>query len=160
MFIIGRFIGANEIGGTLIRLLNNQALRARNALDNADVSFLKVNTSDKPEFLIFPFTPASAPTQNYEVANKKYVDDQVGGVTPGKACEQEVITISGTDITNKYVTLAHTPAAKSVQIMLDGGGDMIYGVAYTVSTNKIDWTGLALDGVIAANDKMQITYLY
>lgn len=30
-------------------------------------------------FSSFPVTPASAPTTNYQVANKKYVDDSVGG---------------------------------------------------------------------------------
>lgn len=35
-------------------------------------------------FSSFPVTPSSAPTANYEVANKKYVDDNIGGGgTPG-----------------------------------------------------------------------------
>jgi len=31
-------------------------------------------------FLQFPFTPSSAPTSNFQVANKKYVDDNAGGL--------------------------------------------------------------------------------
>lgn len=31
-------------------------------------------------FQSFPLTPSSAPTSDYEVANKKYVDDEIGGV--------------------------------------------------------------------------------
>lgn len=31
------------------------------------------------KFLTFPLTPSSAPTSDYEVANKKYVDDNIGG---------------------------------------------------------------------------------
>lgn len=34
-------------------------------------------------FLSFPVTPSSAPSTDYEVANKKYVDDNAGGGTPG-----------------------------------------------------------------------------
>lgn len=30
-------------------------------------------------FSSFPVTPSSAPTSNYQVANKKYVDDNTGG---------------------------------------------------------------------------------
>jgi hypothetical protein len=33
----------------------------------------------------FPVTPSSAPTTNYEVANKKYVDDNAGGAPEGTA---------------------------------------------------------------------------
>lgn len=32
-------------------------------------------------FSSFPVTPSSAPTTDYQVANKKYVDDNIGGVT-------------------------------------------------------------------------------
>lgn len=32
-------------------------------------------------FTSFPVTPSSAPTTDYQVANKKYVDDEVGGVS-------------------------------------------------------------------------------
>ena len=32
-------------------------------------------------FSSFPVTPSSAPTSNYQVANKKYVDDNAGGVS-------------------------------------------------------------------------------
>lgn len=30
-------------------------------------------------FTSFPVTPSSAPTSDYQVANKKYVDDHAGG---------------------------------------------------------------------------------
>jgi hypothetical protein len=31
-------------------------------------------------FSSFPITPSSAPTTNYQVANKKYVDDKIGDI--------------------------------------------------------------------------------
>ena len=70
-------IGADKVGASKIRLENNTYLRARNQANGADVNILKVNASDIIEFASFPITPTAAPDADYEVANKKYVDDQV-----------------------------------------------------------------------------------
>jgi hypothetical protein len=59
------------------RLPNNTYLIGRNAAGAANVNMLKVNASDIIEFATFPITPSAAPDANYEVANKKYVDDSV-----------------------------------------------------------------------------------
>ena len=72
-------IAANAVGAAKIRLANNTSLRARNAADDDDVNILKVNASNAIEFASMPITPSTAPSANYEVANKKYVDDQVSG---------------------------------------------------------------------------------
>ena len=44
--IIKKFIGADAVDGSKIKLLNNQALRARNAANSADLSVIKLNASD------------------------------------------------------------------------------------------------------------------
>jgi len=62
------------------RLPNNTYLIARNQAGAANVNMFKVNASDIIEFATFPITPSAAPDANYEVANKKYVDDEVAGV--------------------------------------------------------------------------------
>lgn len=72
-----KFIAPNAVDDTKIRLSNNATLRARNAADSGDVSILKVDASDLIQMSSFFQTPASAPTNNYDVANKKYVDDSV-----------------------------------------------------------------------------------
>lgn len=38
----------------------------------------KIDKADINSFLKFPLTPASAPVNDYDIANKKYVDDNVG----------------------------------------------------------------------------------
>ena len=43
-------IAANAVTGAKIRLDNNQAIRARNAANTADVDLLKLNASDNAEF--------------------------------------------------------------------------------------------------------------
>jgi len=73
--------------------------------------------------------------------------------------EIEYITVSGTDITNKYVTLAYTPfLATEVALGIIGGSTQTYGVNYTVSGTKLSWDGLGLDGVLEAGDKFRIIY--
>lgn len=82
--------------------------------------------------------------------------DAVGGVD-----EIEYITLDGTDITNKYVTLAQTPFS-ATEVMLDiiGGGPQLYTTDFAVTTNQLDWDGLGLDGVLEAADKLRISYTY
>ncbi len=48
-------------------------------------------------FAQFPITPSAAPDANYEVANKKYVDDQVsaGAVTLNNNTDNYMVTMSG-----------------------------------------------------------------
>jgi len=70
-------IVANAVDGSKLRLANNETLRARNALDTDDVEILKVNTSNEPELVNHTKTPSSAPTDDYHIANKKYVDDEL-----------------------------------------------------------------------------------
>ncbi len=48
-------------------------------------------------FSSFPVTPSSAPTTDYQSANKKYVDDNVGSYTPA--------TQAGTNESNGEITL-------------------------------------------------------
>jgi hypothetical protein len=95
-----KFIGANQVDETKIRLSNDSPLKARNAADSADVNIVKVNASDKVEMSSFFETPVAAPTTDYQVANKKYVDDSVSGATPTAADVSYDPTASGLTATN------------------------------------------------------------
>jgi len=46
-------------------------------IDHADRSITPIKLAEIFNFLEFPLTPVEAPTFNYEVANKKYVDDSI-----------------------------------------------------------------------------------
>lgn len=77
----------------------------------------------------------------------------------------ETFVLSGTDITNQYITLAHTPLAGSVNFRVVGGGDQLEGASYdyTVSGAVITFhNGLATGGASAliATDVIQIQYEY
>ena len=44
-----------------------------------DTDVMTIDASGNCTFSVFPITPSAAPDANYEVANKKYVDDNAGG---------------------------------------------------------------------------------
>jgi len=71
----------DSITGTKIRLSNNEYLKGRNQADDGNIEIVKVNASNELEFSKTPFTPSEAPNSDYKVANKKYVDDQLSGLT-------------------------------------------------------------------------------
>jgi hypothetical protein len=75
--------------------------------------------------------------------------------------EVEYVTLSGTDIANKYITLAHEPYSDSKTVLdVIGGPSQAYGTDFTVSGTIFSWAGLSLDGVLEAGDKLRITYAH
>jgi len=76
-------------------------------------------------FTVFPTTPSAAPTTDYQVANKKYVDDNAGGsplTTKG-----DLFTYSTVDArlpigTNDYVLTADSTQATGMKWAAGGGG--------------------------------------
>jgi hypothetical protein len=113
-------IGANAVGGAAFRLENATMLRARNAAGNADVNLFQLDTNDAMVFSAFPKTPSSAPSANYDTANKKYVDDAIGGIPASKVWLRQSITLSAGDITAQYVDLSQDCVAASVMPRVDG----------------------------------------
>jgi len=77
----------------------------------------------------------------------------------------EILTLSGTDITNKYIDLAAVPKiAGNVSLFVKGSGPQVYTDDYTVITNgsdirRLNWDTLGLDGVLIAGNKLVVRYL-
>lgn len=88
--IAKKFIGANQVDDTKIRLLNNAYMRSRNAADSADVNMFKVNASDAIEAASLPVYSGSP------FATQSYVDGAVGGSGIAK---QAVVAVSTANIT-------------------------------------------------------------
>ena len=71
----------------------------------------------------------------------------------------DLFTLNGTNITNKFITLSMTPSSASETILLvDQAPNMFYGVDFTVSSNQLSWSGLALDGLLSSGDNLTVTY--
>lgn len=84
--LANKFIRPDAVDGSKIRLLNDQALRALTADGTSIVSFLKVNSSDKPEFMVLPILGAD-PTDSNQVSRKAYVDSTAASEAAGALSE-------------------------------------------------------------------------
>lgn len=71
----------------------------------------------------------------------------------------EIFVLSPTDISNKYVTLANTPANLDKTLLTVIGGPMqSYGDDFEVSGNQLTWNMLFLDGVLEAGDILVVPH--
>jgi hypothetical protein len=87
-----------------------------------------------------------------------------GGGGTGNSIVIDTFTLNASDITNKGVILSKIPTApaKVVVIIADAPGQE-YNVDYTVDSNlapnqTLDWTGLALEGVLTVGDVLEVIY--
>lgn len=75
---------------------------------------------------------------------------------------QEQFTLNGSDVSNKYVLLAiETLSSVDVQLFVDGAPPLQYGVDFQMdgsNPKKLTWSGLGLDGLLAAGDLMTVHY--
>ena len=71
---------------------------------------------------------------------------------------EAVITLTGTDITNKNVTLTEAPTTPAKTRVTVGGVEQTYGDDFTVSGTTLNWNGLGMDGLVETGDKLIITY--
>ena len=94
-------------------------------------------------FNSFPITPSSAPSSNYQVANKKYVDDEIANNTPGITFVYDVEDTTAGDVS------ATTPTSP-------GNGDQWTVVNSGSSGNYV--TGLP--NSISLGDGRTITFKY
>lgn len=83
----------------------------------------------------------------------------------GEFRAKETITLSAGDITNQFVTLANTPLANSVHLIVKGGAPTLEGAShdYTLTGAQLDFENdLATGGAAAlvAGDIIQVVYEY
>lgn len=79
----GKWLKDNTVKENHIQLNNDQPLRGRNNADSADVSILKVNTLDLPEFLTQPQYNGT-PSVDNDLVNRGYVLDVLAGLRDPK----------------------------------------------------------------------------
>ncbi len=71
----------------------------------------------------------------------------------------DTITLNGTNITNKNVTLSGTPTTPSDTVLhVVTGVVQEYSVDFTVSGTTLSWNGLGLDGVLEAGDRLIVQF--
>lgn len=82
-----------------------------------------------------------------------------GGGGGGSQTYVQRFTLSGTDISNKFVNLSLAPSdAQGVILTVIGGPQQDYLVDYSVTGSQVSWSSLGLDGVLSTGDKIVIQY--
>lgn len=83
----------------------------------------------------------------------------INTTVPASSPTFEYRTISAGEESAKQLTLGATPATANKTILdVRGAGAQFYTDDYTVSGAVLSWSGLGLDGVLTAGDKVRITY--
>jgi hypothetical protein len=104
-------------------------------------------------------TNAPAPINATDLVNKDYVD---AAVSSANSRQVQVFTLGATEITNKYVTLAAVPAdASRVVANVKGAPFQVYGDDFAMdntNADRVTWSALGLDGLVAAGDKIIVEY--
>lgn len=87
-----------------------------------------------------------------------YIDFTPSGAS-GNQYHVDTLTLSPTDISNKYITLSSTPTDPEKTALNVIGGDMQeYTVDFTITGNQLSWDSLGLDGVLISGDVLLIQF--
>ena len=134
-------MGGNKITGLAAATTSGDAMRYDETVRlSSDQTVAGVKT-----FSSFPVTPSSAPTTNYQVANKKYVDDQrmessKDGFTPNTAITTAV----------ESVTLPNGRIIKSGRTSLTGSGTIHFGNSFSAGCVPV----VTITAETSANDAL------
>lgn len=133
-----KFIAADAVTDTKIRLSNNAYLRARNAANSADINIVRVNTSNAIEFASLP-QAAGTPSVANDLVNKSYIDSLIAGIkwkAPVRAATTANITLSGTQTIDGIALIANDRVLVKDQTAPQSNG--IYVVAAGAWTRATD----------------------
>ena len=142
--------GANENTGQRVRDYLKDVTDSKVSMtDNETVGGVKTFSS-------FPVTPSSTPANNYDVANKKYVDDNTGDTSLWEVVSGEtrlktadVINMRGEEITGLDEPSAQSSAV-TVQYLEEYVESKILKVTTTVTSAQIDTLGTVPVEVVPA----------
>lgn len=103
----------------------------------------------------------SAPAAAQDIYAYYMINGAATPVTPPGAQNVVYRTLTSGEAAAKSLTLSTTPisASKVVVDVMGGLGAVEYAVDFTVSGTTLSWTGLGLDGLLSAGDKLRIVYL-
>jgi len=79
-----------------------------------------------------------------------------GGSTSRKV---ELRTVTSIEASSKQMILASTPLTANFTVLeIAQAPSQFYGDDFIVSSNILSWSGLALDGILGAGDRLTIVY--
>lgn len=108
---------------------------------------------------MLPYTPTTPGNWSVVPTDVKAALDTLAAAVPTAVYKVNEFTLSSTDITNKFVTLSGVPVNPTLTVLqVVGGGVQAYTTDFTVSGSTLSWSGLFLDGVLVAGDKLIIQF--
>lgn len=117
--------------------------------DNLEISYIPTN-------YIRDIVGTEAISLESLAAHLKGIDTKLANTSP---YFEEVRIVTGLEESTKTITTAFTVSnPTSLEIFPKNGIRQFYGDDFTVSGNNILWTGLGLDGVLTAGDKIFLRY--
>lgn len=158
---LASFPGTGETGKLYVALDTNLVYRwsgstyveisASAALTANDINYTQGDTND------WTVADGSSVKATLDEVGERLVTLEAApeGYTPA----YEVIAVSGTDISNGFVTLSQTPIANSVSLSPKGGLEQEFGVDFTLSGSQLNFAG-DLSTYLAVGDKLLIKYVY
>lgn len=133
----GKWIANDTVNQDKIRLDNDQALKARNNADSADISIVKVNAADEVEFLNQPKF-AGAPVANEDLANKAYILDVMAGLRDPKDAVKVASTANVDIATGGLLNVDGVVLAANDRVLLKNQTDDTENGIYVVAVGA--WT--------------------
>jgi len=158
MAIQKKWIGSDQIDGSKIKLLNNEALKSADAL-GADIDILKVDGDDKLQFLLTPQV-SSDPISDDQLARKGYVDQAIETAVAGATitiAQSKYVTASGSDVTGDgSLAKPYATVSAALTSISDASPTKRYAI-HVAPGNYTESSGLALKAnvfVIGADSRL------
>ena len=154
MSIKKKWIGNDQIDGSKIRLLNNQALSGNDAA-GLELDILKINESDNLEMLLVPEV-SSDPSSGNQLARKSYVDTAIANATISIA-QTLYVTANGSDATgNGSLAKPYATVSGAMAAITDASPTKRYAI-HVAPGNYTESSGLALKAnvfVVGADQRL------
>ncbi len=152
--------------------LTNKTFNANgtgNSITNIDVADLANGTAGQ----LITWNASGAPTTVAVGTANQILTSNGAGQAPtfknppaGSIKKVEIITLSATNITNKYVDLIQIPIdPTAVEVCPVGGIPQTYTADFTVISNgtsikRLNWSTLGMFGILSEADKLIVSYTY
>jgi hypothetical protein len=105
-------------------------------------------------------TNLANPVASGDAVNKGYLESYTLNL---RRPQLDAFTLSGGDITNKYVVMSEIPVDMIADLKVSGAPAQLQNLDYEIllvsGEYRLSWNGKDLDGILEAGDKITISYL-
>ena len=154
--------GKNEIPSGIVDGINRYFTTSKVPITGSLIVFLNGLKLGEADYSlsgqVIELSSAPAIAQDVDVFYIASGGATIGGGSSGQFVV-DYITISSTDLSNKYLVLTSVPTTPT-RVVLDipTGSPQIYGSDFSVTGSHLSWSGLGLDGDVNLGDTFRVQY--